>query len=342
MSMEISILSRVAELTAVNRKRPAVLRRLRNRHSNGLLIGPSGGEPRYFAKYGAHFSGHHAWDAPAELQGYRFASGLKLPSREFRAVKPLCANEKPGFIVCEYIAGNTLHQSFRNAFASTGEKPAVLELADRAARWTSAYARALPIVDGPHVGAVDFTLKKLYELIAAAGNPGFELLHACAAHVDRYLTLLGPGVGIHGDYGPHNIMIDKQGKLTVIDIGFQTQNYSNRFDDACDFLLYLERMLLNPLYKASQVRRVIAVFLRGLQLQTDAEKGEFRAAYIKKTAAHGAWFFNRRRKKGRLPGEFIYGRWARNALGRIRETIRLAGKPEEGGLPYAYGEEASA
>ncbi|MCC7430293.1 phosphotransferase [bacterium] len=329
-----------------------IIKQNTHKHSVSMILQVK--ESKVFVKFGTHFSGKGSWDVESEFLGYKIASEMKLDENIFFSVKPILFRTEPEKIIATvFVSGTTLEtlykQSLKKELRSVGtsflgtsflgtlsflevktKETQCERLTKNLALWLLAFTEETKN-SGEKINSqevFDFCKERFNEIVCGAKETQFrrtQFRRNAVSNFEFYLKSLFDGketintVRIHNDFGPHNVFINSEGKLGVIDFGFsKDKNYPLPFEDAAFFMIYLEQMENNPIYIKKKVQALTKIFAETILEKT--KHNDFYLAYWKKTLAHVAWFYNPERKKGRFWQEFSYGKWAKEKMKKLSEN----------------------
>ncbi len=205
----------------------------------------------------------------AESAFARLVGGELPPMRGCSVVSVLATYPDLLVQVYEYVEGDSLQEAILAAAVIAGAKAdRTLELIGLAAHWLSTYQDSLGTLDT--------------ELESSAFTRSYK--HQCALFQQRYQKLATKlnldeliewgrreyeslsaedriAMRCHGDFGPFNMLVDKQGYLVVID--FEGDCVGSRMLDAYYFLYQLWKLRFNPLLQRSFITEAKDVFVKG-------------------------------------------------------------------------------
>jgi len=312
------------ELNMASRTSVSVSTQRKNKHSDSMILNVGEGEHphRVFVKYGAHFSGGCAWDIQSEFEGYALVFQMNLDPGLFFAVRPLLFRKDPDVMATMFVQGRMLQGIYKKnlmRFSGAGEMEKSIYFTKLTAQWLKRFSDETRKGHGfsaPLSTVTGFCRDRMHEIVN--WNPTFDRLNVSEQELTTFIEgvfQIYPEAEVqivrnHGDFAPHNILIDNRGRLGVIDIGF-SMNTGNPlpFEDAAAFLIYLEQMRNNPLYRPSGIQMIIGAFLNELADEDAHAGGEIIAAYVKKLLAHLAWLFHPNRKPVSRWTEYSFRRW---------------------------------
>jgi len=315
-----------------------IITRGRHRHSRSAVLEVEDGNrsTKVFVKWGARFSGSGAWDIRSEYEGYVLVCGMELDEKNFFSVRPLLVREKPPILVTTYVDGRMLSLLYKRSLlwplGNVGRENE--QFTRRTAQWLNLFLSAVKegVRDVSKETILDFCRCRAQEIAewdrGAADEDGSLL-----AGIDRLARSLfemyGDTVHVvrnHGDFAPHNILIDPHSRLGVIDLGFKIdEGHPLPFEDAAAFLIYLEQMENNPLYRHAGLDSLKRIFIEEL---VGGEKGrtrELASGYFKKLLAHVAWVYHPQRRPAGTWGEYSLRRWGRLRLRWLKAAIDQGG-----------------
>jgi hypothetical protein len=311
----------------------------RHRHSRSMILQSDALRDRIFVKFGAHFSGGHEWDVKSEYEGYCAAEAMEVDKTRFFSIRPLLYREEP-HILATVFAENTrplkkvIDQGLRRLFPAISAAE-VIRLTQRTAEWLSGFMdlKERYVDQATPADLIGFCADRWKEILAwgrLSDNRDVD-----KDRLIRYLDTLFKGYDRedrvwltrnHDDFGPHNVVIDKMGRIGVIDIGFgPPDGHAMAYEDAATFLIYLEQMRNNPLYRPRILEVIIHSFIDRL-LPFQKQIHTFMPAYVKKTLAHLAWHYHPNRKPGSRWERYSFGKWSRLRTNWLRHETAI-GRP---------------
>lgn len=295
-----------------------------HKHSSSMVLDLEG-QLRLFVKFGAHFSGGHGWDVKSEFQGYSIADKMNYDENIYFSIKPVIYREEPTIIATVFEDGNIFHPTLKDAVKKFGSRnlDLTLEITSKTAKWLQLF-----------VDEIRHSREKVkvFEIIKFCNerfseinkwSPNFKNFNISEEKIDSFLNELfsfyedgmATVVREHGDFGPHNVFVNPQGKVGVIDFGFQIDpNNPLPYEDASTYLIYLEQMQFNPIYSSEKVQQIKERFVFDLLENDSFREKEFLASYLKKSLAHVAWLHNPKRNPGPYFRDFTYKKWSSNRI----------------------------
>jgi len=343
------------ELDMTRHASVSIVAKHKHKHSDSMILGVGEGEKVFqvFVKYGAHFSGEGGWDIQSEFEGYRRVYHMDLDPKLFFAVRPLLFRKDPGIIATLFIQGRMLQNFYKRSlmrFANACRMEKSIHFTCLTARWLNQFFNE--IRDSRQSVALstikDLCKDRIHEI--AGWDPGFSKYRISESGLNVLLDRVFQGysdadirvVRNHGDFAPHNVLIDAQSRLGVIDIGFaMDSNNPLPHEDAATFLIYLEQMKNNPLYRPSGIRRVTQAFLKELLGEDVDTRGTFIAAYFKKLLAHLAWLSHPGRKPVSRWAEYSFRKWGDNRMKWLAQTARSGKREDQPMYAFLYEHEAA-
>lgn len=324
--------------------------RQRHKHSDSMVLELGEGNPVYkvFVKYGAHFSGVGGWDIKSEYEGYALVHKMDCDQRTFFSVRPLLFMEEPKIIATIFVQGRMLQDIYKQSlmrFRNRKQLEKSLYFTRLIAQWLVRFLAETEETRKPVKGeaVLSFCKDRFQEI--SRWSPSFreygissdlfipflyKVLHISPA--DRVRVVRN-----HGDFAPHNVLIDSKDRLGVIDIGFTVdKNNPLLFEDAATYLIYLEQMRTNPIYRSSGLEIIIKTFLTELLGEDPRSLREFMAAYIKKNLAHIAWLYHPDRKPVSRWAEYSFRKWGRDRLKWLSRIIGERGTERRSIYDFLY------
>ncbi len=317
----------------------SILEKRGHRHSDSMIVnaGKDDKARRIFVKHGARFSGGHGWDVQSEFEGYSLVNRMALDTDAFYSVRPLLFRKDPHIIATLLVGGRPFHGLIGKSigrFSGGDNFDRGLRLTRSAARWLKRFMAETEGTSPPATVStvVDFCKERMREI--AERTPGFERYgiskKASDAFIEKTFGVFdGEEVAVvrnHGDFAPHNMLVDERDRLCVIDIGFSEDgNNPLPYEDAVAFSIYMEQMRNNPIYRPQGPERILETFSNELVGDDEREAGKFAAAYLKKVLAHLAWLVHPERKPVFGWTEHSFRKWGDD---RLKRFCRVANAEE--------------
>jgi hypothetical protein len=312
----------------------------RHRHSRSMILQSDALRDRIFVKFGAHFSGGHEWDVKSEYQGYLAIQGMELYPERFFSIRPILYREAPHILATVFAEDaaplKTVYERGLRLLMPSVSPADVNRFTRQTATWLKRFM-AVQEKNSGRVSPADLTgfCQKRWEETLAWGDAMCDPRMGRRAMTEYLSALFGSDAGgeaqvtrNHGDFGPHNVLVDRDGRIGVIDVGFGLDGgYPLAYEDAATFLIYLEEMRNNPMYRPWVLEGIIRAFLDSL-FESPYRFRLFMPAYVKKVLAHAAWCYHPQRRHGSRWREFSFRRWTTGRLSWLQQEIGSLRRPE--------------
>jgi aminoglycoside phosphotransferase (APT) family kinase protein len=159
------------------------------------------------------------------------------------ALRPLALLPEHLTIVTEQVQGRTLDQVLRQSLWGAGPRAAAVAAAERVGAWVRTYQEVTAVEGALSLDErreyLDVRLLKLTSSMLTAGDRGIALriFDQLAARVNPPAP---PLVAIHADLTPTNIMVDTDGRVTILD--FAMAKSGARHHDLSHLFFHLGRL----------------------------------------------------------------------------------------------------
>lgn len=324
--------------------------RQKHKHSDSMIleVGGKGMHYQVFVKYGAHFSGGGGWDIRSEFEGYSLVHDMICDKNAFFSVRPLLVMEEPRIIATIFVKGRMLQDVYKKGLMRFRNRKQIEEsiyFTGLTAQWLIRFVeKTAKTREKVKTEAVlNFCKDRFNEiakwnpLFSNYGIAGDEFAPFLQKVFDIYIEDSVRVVRNHGDFAPHNVLIDSKNRLVVIDIGFTVdRNNPMPFEDAAIFLNYLEQMKNNPVYRPSGIEMIIKTFIEELLGENEGRVKEFSAAYIKRILSHVAWLYHPERNPGSRWAEYSFKKWGGDRLKWLSRIIGERGSERRPVYEFLY------
>lgn len=271
---------------------------------------PRGPEPKHQAKAD--------WYLTREYQASSALYGALRDSTDLGALRPIACLPAHRAIVTAEVAGRPLSTVLVRADLSPDE---LAQIGERIGRWTRTYQQL-----GPAADRVELTDRREYideRLRALEGEiltreDRAEVLAHCDRLFDQIGSTFVDAVQIHADLTPANVIIDTDGRVTVLD--FAMAKTGTRLHDLSHLYFHLALGAVRRPRRAALLQLVQRAAIRGYDPGTSPRDPLFRLMLWQHAVCHVALLAERRLPiVGPMYRLFVRSRWRQLAtLLRLR------------------------